>query len=459
MSRSPPPPPSSSPAQPSRWASARGVMRRSSTVLSFQNIVRSASPSPSEREGRKSRDRSGSISNTADGDSASVKAPSRPASLRHVDTTSQLLSGDYVTPGPIAESPMREAAATGPTENAFAKGKSPLAAVVTASADTSVVSSPVISEAPALVDEPEQVPESGYNNAGDAASVKSPSRPASLRHVDTTSQLLSGDYVSPTPIADSPMREATSIRAASPSPSEREGRKSRDRLRDPDEETGEMPAPSPNLARNDVPSPTSNLKSTGLNQSGVSFIGINIPEMQRAIIGWFPQTVVFHRPFSTDSISGTLTEYRKCLPLNVSACLDAIHFKADRRTLTETVPCMCFLQEEDIMNPEIQNKLEGLVEESEEFSRMACYAAVFIITLDLAFFIWDRNPSEQCFSQALRIYEEATSNHQAVMTAIKKACGLQQDSEDEKKVFLVRIKEIVLAHRLSASYRAGTGTS
>lgn len=34
------------------------------------------------------------------------------------------------------------------------------------------------------------------------------------------------------------------------------------------------------------------------------------------------------------------------------------------------------------------------------------------------------------------------------MTAIKKACGLQQDSEDEKKVFLVRIKEIVLAHRL-----------
>ncbi|KAF7984725.1 hypothetical protein HWV62_11654 [Athelia sp. TMB] len=160
---SPSPPPSisgdsksPSPAKPSRWAAARGVMRRSSTALSFQNIVRAASPSPSEREARKSRDRSGSNAGDRNSDSASITGASKPPSLKHVDT-SPLLSGDYVTPSPIAESPMREAAETPPAPSALAKAKSPLAAAITAD---SVPATPISTQPASLVAEPEEMPSS-----------------------------------------------------------------------------------------------------------------------------------------------------------------------------------------------------------------------------------------------------------------------------------------------------------
>ncbi|KZP16631.1 hypothetical protein FIBSPDRAFT_865773, partial [Athelia psychrophila] len=90
--------------------------------------------------------------------------------------------------------------------------------------------------------------------------------------------------------------------------------------------------------------------------------------------------------------------------------------------------------------------------------RKACLAAVLIITLDLSFFIWDKMPSRECFSQALSIYKEATTNHQAVMEAVTEASRLKQgDSDEEKEAFRARMTEIVLTHRLSESYRAETG--
>ncbi|KZP15877.1 hypothetical protein FIBSPDRAFT_958395 [Athelia psychrophila] len=85
-------------------------------------------------------------------------------------------------------------------------------------------------------------------------------------------------------------------------------------------------------------------------------------------------------------------------------------------------------------------------------------AAVFIIILDLSFFIYDKKFSQKCFSQALDVYEQATSNHEAVMRAVEDTSGMKQDSEEEKKAFIAKMIEIVLSHRLSDSYRAGTGT-
>ncbi|KZP02707.1 hypothetical protein FIBSPDRAFT_1055691 [Athelia psychrophila] len=89
---------------------------------------------------------------------------------------------------------------------------------------------------------------------------------------------------------------------------------------------------------------------------------------------------------------------------------------------------------------------------------MACLAAVLVITLDLSFFIWDKKPSTECLSQALSIYKEATTNHEAVMEAVMEACRMKQgDSDEEKKIFRAQMTEIVLAHRLTESYRAETG--
>ncbi|KZP31505.1 hypothetical protein FIBSPDRAFT_1037483 [Athelia psychrophila] len=83
---------------------------------------------------------------------------------------------------------------------------------------------------------------------------------------------------------------------------------------------------------------------------------------------------------------------------------------------------------------------------------------VLIITLDLSFFIWDKDPARECLSQALRIYKEATTNHEAVMKAVTEACSMKQgDSDKEQKAFRARMMEIALAHRLSESYRAETG--
>ncbi|KZP21127.1 hypothetical protein FIBSPDRAFT_1044303 [Athelia psychrophila] len=114
---------------------------------------------------------------------------------------------------------------------------------------------------------------------------------------------------------------------------------------------------------------------------------------------------------------------------------------------------------EDIKKPAIQNRLSELVAASGSSSRLACLAAVFIITLDLSFFIWNENPSKECLSQALSVYKEATTNHQAVMKAVTEACRLKEGDSilTREKAFRVRMTEIVLAHRLSESYRAGTG--
>ncbi|KZP25596.1 hypothetical protein FIBSPDRAFT_950293 [Athelia psychrophila] len=111
-----------------------------------------------------------------------------------------------------------------------------------------------------------------------------------------------------------------------------------------------------------------------------------------------------------------------------------------------------------MLEPVIQNGLNDLVAAQGAFSRMASLAAVLIITLDLSFFIWDKQPSRTCLSQALSIYKEATTNHEAVMKAVTVACRMKQgDSEAEKIAFRARMEEIVLVHRLSENYRVGTG--
>ncbi|KZP30055.1 hypothetical protein FIBSPDRAFT_946179 [Athelia psychrophila] len=113
---------------------------------------------------------------------------------------------------------------------------------------------------------------------------------------------------------------------------------------------------------------------------------------------------------------------------------------------------------EDVMKPAIQNGLNDLVAGSGTSSQSACFAAVFIITQDLAFFIWDKKPSWEFFSEALSIYRKATTNHEAVMNAVTEACNMKQgDSDKEEKAFRARMTEIVLAHRLSESYRAESG--
>lgn len=94
--------------------------------------------------------------------------------------------------------------------------------------------------------------------------------------------------------------------------------------------------------------------------------------------------------------------------------------------------------------------------------------------MDLSFFIWDKNPSQGCFSEALDIYEKAISNHEAVMKAVMELCEAHEgDVNKESQAFREKMKEIVLAHRLctlvwympvlylclpaAESYRAGTG--
>ncbi|KZP15899.1 hypothetical protein FIBSPDRAFT_895415 [Athelia psychrophila] len=105
-------------------------------------------------------------------------------------------------------------------------------------------------------------------------------------------------------------------------------------------------------------------------------------------------------------------------------------------------------QEEDVMTPDIQSRLETLVVGSGESSQASSMAAVFIIILDLSFFIWDKKPSPECFSQALGVYEKATSHHEAVMRAVEEATRMKQDSTKERKAFIARMREIVLSHRL-----------
>ncbi|KZP04576.1 hypothetical protein FIBSPDRAFT_968015 [Athelia psychrophila] len=113
---------------------------------------------------------------------------------------------------------------------------------------------------------------------------------------------------------------------------------------------------------------------------------------------------------------------------------------------------------EDVMKPAIQNGLNDLVAGSGASSRSACFAAVFIITQDLAFFIWEKKPSRECFSEALSIYKKATTNHEAVMKAVTEACMIKQEAIlTGQKAFRERMTEIVLLHRLSESYRAETG--
>ncbi|KZP16632.1 hypothetical protein FIBSPDRAFT_865774 [Athelia psychrophila] len=110
------------------------------------------------------------------------------------------------------------------------------------------------------------------------------------------------------------------------------------------------------------------------------------------------------------------------------------------------------------MKPNIQDGLNGLIAAAGASRRKACLAAVLIITLDLSFFIWDENPSHECFSQALSIYKEATTNHQAVVEAVMALPRLKKTaSDEEKEAFRARMTETVLAHRLSESYRVETG--
>ncbi|KZP05814.1 hypothetical protein FIBSPDRAFT_903246 [Athelia psychrophila] len=74
---------------------------------------------------------------------------------------------------------------------------------------------------------------------------------------------------------------------------------------------------------------------------------------------------------------------------------------------------------------------------------------VFIITLDLSFFIWDKTYSKKCFLQALSIYEDAATNHNAVMKAVMAACRMKEgDSDKEQEAFRARMMDIVLTHRL-----------
>ncbi|KZP28072.1 hypothetical protein FIBSPDRAFT_885960 [Athelia psychrophila] len=102
------------------------------------------------------------------------------------------------------------------------------------------------------------------------------------------------------------------------------------------------------------------------------------------------------------------------------------------------------------MKPDIQSRLELLTVGSGESSKASSAAVVFIIILDLSFFIWDKNPSQECFSQALGVYEKATSNHEAVMRAVDEASRMKQDPEEERerKAFVAKMTKIVLSHRL-----------
>ncbi|KZP09844.1 hypothetical protein FIBSPDRAFT_963609 [Athelia psychrophila] len=110
------------------------------------------------------------------------------------------------------------------------------------------------------------------------------------------------------------------------------------------------------------------------------------------------------------------------------------------------------------MKPTIQDQLNNLVAAQGASSTQACFAAVFIITLDLSFFIWDKNiNSTKCFSQALSIYKEAAINHEAVMKAVGAACRMEKGDSDKEEAFRARMTDIVLTHRLSESYRVETG--
>ncbi|KAF7969976.1 hypothetical protein HWV62_25462 [Athelia sp. TMB] len=115
---------------------------------------------------------------------------------------------------------------------------------------------------------------------------------------------------------------------------------------------------------------------------------------------------------------------------------------------------LTYLKLEDIAEPEIQERVEQLVRDSEQSHQMACHAAVFVIILDLSFFIWDKDQSKECVKEALLIYEQADANHKAVMVAVHEACAAKEgESEEDMAVFIEKMKEIVLAHRLSESYR------
>ncbi|KZP04581.1 hypothetical protein FIBSPDRAFT_1054588 [Athelia psychrophila] len=121
--------------------------------------------------------------------------------------------------------------------------------------------------------------------------------------------------------------------------------------------------------------------------------------------------------------------------------------------------CLFGLKAEYIKTPDIQNELNDLVAAQEASDSEACFAAVFIIILDLSFFIWDKKQeqSKECFSEALSIYKEATTNHEAVMEAVVEALRTKQ-GDSREKAFRARMTDIVLAHRLTDNYRAETGT-
>ena len=84
-----------------------------------------------------------------------------------------------------------------------------------------------------------------------------------------------------------------------------------------------------------------------------------------------------------------------------------------------------------------------------------------MIVLDLSFFIWDKSPTKECFEKALLVYEKEVTNHEAVMAAVQEACAARQvaDFFTGKGVFIAKMKEIVLAHRLCKLTRAAVNVS
>ena len=73
----------------------------------------------------------------------------------------------------------------------------------------------------------------------------------------------------------------------------------------------------------------------------------------------------------------------------------------------------------------------------------------------MSFYIWNKSPSRECFRGALLAYEKAATNHEAVMAAVQEACEANKgNTKTEKAAFIVKMKEIVLSHRICKSTQA-----
>ncbi|KAF7982584.1 hypothetical protein HWV62_27593 [Athelia sp. TMB] len=95
------------------------------------------------------------------------------------------------------------------------------------------------------------------------------------------------------------------------------------------------------------------------------------------------------------------------------------------------------------------------VKDLKQSSQMAGHAAAWVIVLELAYFIWDKSGSKECIEEAFVIYEAAKSNHDTVMAAVQEACEANKgDTEPERTAFITKMKEIVVTHRLSDTYKA-----